>query len=66
MPRLSALRLASLIGLLGSALVIIGFSLPSRFVTVVIPPAPATYSADSYSPDFSAKGSESSASSAWD
>src|SRR5260221_2153441 len=47
MPRLSSLRLASLIGLLGSALVIIGFFLPSRFVTVVFPPAPATSSADS-------------------
>ncbi len=47
MPRLSALRLASLIGLLGSALVIIGFFLPSRFVTIVFPPAPATSSADS-------------------
>lgn len=48
MPRLSALRRASLLSLLGSALVIIGFFLPSRFVTVVFPPAPATYSADSY------------------
>ena len=48
MPRVSALRLASLLGLLGSALVIGGFFLPSRFVTVVFPPAPATYTADSY------------------
>jgi hypothetical protein len=48
MPRVSALRLASLLGLLGSVLVIGGFFLPSRFVTVVFPPAPATYSADSY------------------
>ncbi len=48
MPRLSALRLASLLGLLGSVLVISGFFLPSRFVTVVFPPAPATYAADSY------------------
>ena len=48
MLRLSALRLASLLGLLGSALVISGFFLPSRFVTVVFPPAPATSSADSY------------------
>ena len=48
MPRLSSLRLVSLIGLLGSALVITGFFLPSRFVTVVFPPNPATFSADSY------------------
>jgi hypothetical protein len=48
MPHVSALRLASLLGLLGSALVISGFFLPSRFVTVVFPPAPATYAADSY------------------
>jgi len=48
MPRLSSLRLASLIGLLGSALVIIGFFLPSRFVTVAFPPNPTSYSADSF------------------
>ena len=48
MRRLSSLRLASGIGLLGSALVIMGFFLPSRFVTVVFPPNPATFSADSY------------------
>lgn len=48
MPRVSALRLASLLGLLGSVLVISGFFLPSRFVTVVSSPAPAMYAADSY------------------
>lgn len=48
MTRLSYLRLASLFGLLGSALVISGFFLPSRFVTVVFPPNPAISSADSY------------------
>lgn len=48
MPRLSSLRLASLLGLLGSTLVISGFFLPSRFVTVVFPPNPAISSADSY------------------
>ncbi|WP_201394442.1 hypothetical protein [Ktedonobacter sp. SOSP1-85] len=48
MPHLSSLRLVSLIGLLGSALVIIGFFLPTRFVTVAFPPLPASSSADSY------------------
>src|SRR5258708_39097931 len=48
MPRVSALRLASLLGLLGSALVISGFFLPSHFVTVVFPPPPATCAADPY------------------
>ena len=48
MPHLSSLRLVSLIGLLGSVLVIIGFFLPTRFVSVAFPPHPASSSADSY------------------
>jgi hypothetical protein len=48
MPHLVSLRIASLIGLLGSALVIIGFFLPVRFVTITFPPNPPTFSADSY------------------
>ncbi len=48
MSRLSSLRLAGLIGGLGVALVIAGFFLPCRFVTVAFPPNPASYSADSF------------------
>lgn len=48
MPRLSSLRLAGLIGGLGTALVIAGFFLPCRFVTDTFPPNPASYSANSF------------------
>src|SRR5215471_2010265 len=48
MPRLSSLRLAGLIGGLGTALVIAGFFLPCRFVTDTFPPNPPSYSADSF------------------
>ena len=48
MPRLSSLRLAGLIGGLGTALAIAGFFLPCRFVTDTFPPNPPSYSADSF------------------
>ncbi|EFH88506.1 hypothetical protein Krac_9980 [Ktedonobacter racemifer DSM 44963] len=48
MSRLYSLRLASLIGLLGSGLVIIGFFLPARFVTVIFHLQPPLYSTDSF------------------
>ncbi|HEY7415009.1 MAG TPA: hypothetical protein VH593_07440 [Ktedonobacteraceae bacterium] len=51
MRYLSSLRTVCLLGLLGSALVIIGFFLPVRLVTATVIsqfPQPPTYSADSY------------------
>src|SRR5581483_4121864 len=48
MPHWFSFRLVSLIGLLGSVLLIIGFFLPVRFVAVTFLHQPPSYSADSF------------------
>jgi hypothetical protein len=47
MSRLLSIRFASLFGLLGSVLLIVGFFMPIRFVSVPLHNQPAQYSVDS-------------------